>query len=224
MLEDDDEPLPAPRMEMVLAAMHRDVHKTEEDQIQMLNHPVLTREWAHSHAGVNDSQTMHNALIFSTETGAHKVLQRDDARAKWEEKTRCCRIFNLKAEATAASAWLHQQTTLEPDPITGRSHAVLMVNGKAYGGYGEYADTFAESFEAADQASATVLLKRAFFAPSQRCAKPLHTLEQRVRNSLEPADASFQLKLLQAHILRQGSLLACPSSHRDKVDAKKDGE
>ena len=126
-------------------------------------------------------------------------------------------MFNVEREARELDAFIASHT--EGDA----TNAVLTVGNKSYGGFGDYGVTFSPILDPTVQRASTVLLKRKFFlAPSIRTngITPIHTLERAVRNKIEmlaeERGKAMDLHLLQAHIIRQGCLLACWGAHVDK--------
>ena len=131
-------------------------------------------------------------------------------------------MFNVEREARELDAFIASHT--EGDA----TNAVLTVGNKSYGGFGDYGVTFSPILDPTVQRASTVLLKRKFFlAPSIRTngITPIHTLERAVRNKIEMLAAergqAMDLHLLQAHIIRQGCLLACWGAHVDNRGALK---
>ena len=140
----------------------------------------------------------------------------------WARTDTLVHMFNVEHEARELDAFIASHT--EGDA----TNAVLAVGNQNYGGFGDYGVTFSHNHNPTVQRASTVLLKRNFFlALSIRTngVTPIHTLERAVRFKIEKlADESgkaMELHLLQAHIIRQGCLLACWGAHVDNRGALK---
>ena len=140
----------------------------------------------------------------------------------WARTDTLVHMFNVEHEARELDAFIASHT--EGDA----TNAVLAVGNQNYGGFGDYGVTFSPILDPTVQRASTVLLKRNFFlALSIRTngVTPIHTLERAVRFKIEKlADESgkaMELHLLQAHIIRQGCLLACWGAHVDNRGALK---
>ena len=120
---------------------------------------------------------------------------------------------------------METHTKLTHDEKTGGTMLSLAIGNTTHVGYTEYGATFAlpiaGNHDKDAQQSSTVLLKRPVFTVPMKACTPLHLLEEAIRTMLQE-DTNCNVHLIQSHVLRQGDLHACPSSHLDSVgDTKK---
>lgn len=135
-------------------------------------------------------------------------------RPYWERSDTLVHMLNFESEARSLDAFI--ATCTQGDATS----AVLKIGGSEYAGFGGYGQSFSTNHVRAVQESSTVLLKRSFFTQTtirNTGITPIHALEAAVRNNITNLASGFDLRLLEAHIIRQGTLIACWRVHLDNT-------
>ena len=163
-----------------------------------------------------DALARENADMVS---GITKSMGVDLLRAinpTWEQSSTYVHMECFEHEAAAVDTFIACNTHGDA------ADAVLKVGSRNYGGFGDYGLSFAPEHVTGVQRAATVLLKHDFFAPSAVRTSGLtaiHILESAVSGKITKvaAESGFpvNMRLIQAHVIRQGSLLACWKPHKD---------
>ena len=222
-MDDDDEPV---RMSMLsaFAATKSNQNVNNPGITNMLGVCVLTKDQATANAGVTQHHRDHNAAVMSSKQySVGRTILKD--LPQWDAKSQVLGPLRCFQEAEAAAKWLETHTKLTHDERTGSTMLSLAIGNTTHVGYTEYGATFAlpiaGNHDKDAQQSSTVLLKRPVFTVPMKACTPLHLLEEAIRTMLQE-DTNCNVHLIQSHVLRQGDLHACPSSHLDSVgDTKK---
>ena len=160
--------------------------------------------------------TVHNACIVEGATPSVGANLMRAIEPSWPQSDTLIHMQNFQSEAAAVDTFIASHTHGDP------TCAVLKVGEREYRGFDGYGWTFAPEHVPSVQRSSTVLLKRDFFKPSTIRAfgaNAIHDLEHALSAKIASLAASngssVALRLIQAHIIRQGSLLACWKAHLD---------
>ena len=134
----------------------------------------------------------------------------------WAASSTLVHMECFESEASAVDNFIASNTHGDA------ADAVLRVGSHDYTGFGDYGLSFAPEHVDGFQRAATVLLKHNFFAPSAIRTdgrNAIHILESAVSSKITVLAASnglsVRMRLIQAHVIRQGSLLACWKAHKD---------
>ena len=136
----------------------------------------------------------------------------------WANSDTLLHMINFENEARSVDAFIATHTQGDA------TSAVLKIGGKEYYGFGGYGRSFSTNHVSAVQEASTVLLKRHFFTQTSirnTGITPIHTLEAAVRSKITSLASgngkSVSLRLIEAHIIRQGTLIACWRPHLDNT-------
>lgn len=214
-MDEDEEPPLVPMVTVFAATASQQLVGNDPMVKALLDRKVLTKDVAHASAGVTPAHADHNQKIKGQviSCDGYTCLAIEDA---WDDKKMVFVHKGMEEVAQKAGLWLEKHTHVTA--LDDRSAMQLRIGNEAHVGYNTYMATFASKHDKHDQESSTVLLKAKVFKKGyEGRAKPLQDLEAHVRNDLNKVLATYdQCAVLdQAHVLRQGDLHACPSSHTD---------
>lgn len=198
-------------------------HQPDDYQsfVQVNAHEVLTKDEADRRVHLNDplcanasanDQTVHGDRSMGC--NLFKACQ-----PNWGSNQRVV-MLSFKDEATAVDRFIAEHAHGDAET------AALYICGQRYTGFKDYGTTHVREHAPLIQQSSTVLLKRTFF--QQQTIRtigstPIHVLEHRVSAGIKEWAGSqgntIDLRLVQCHILRQGTLHSCWGAH---VDNQKD--